>query len=267
MSYLALAPLYLMTAWALNPPVEERRDYFTPNLSGVVRALLLLGIVSSLFLWSVSKRGIDQEQRKTNVLFSLSFLFLALGAAAYIASGRLVDISEWMLNFVPRASDWDSRHQLLLGFGIALFISTLLMTIETTIRKRVFAGLIAICVVLNFSIMQGYFFDAQKQNEFVSILSKMNDISEWKSVVIADEAGVYNARDREVRSYEWEQMIVEAGGREDVKVMTTTRPCAIDQNPQSAVFLLMESSQGRFASMLKGGVGLSVQSTLVNICP
>jgi hypothetical protein len=247
--------------------VEAQRDYFTPSISGVARAILLLAAVCSVFVWSAIKAHADEELQKTNILFSLSFLVIAFGAAAYIASGRLVDISEWMLNFVPRASDWDSRHQLLLGVGIAMFASTLLMTIEKSVRMRVFAGFIAACLVLNFSMMQGYYFDAQKQNEVVSILSKLDDISEWKSVVVADEAEVYNARNRGVRSYEWEQMIVKAGGNKDVEVMTSVQPCTTDQNQQSAVFLLVESSQGRFASMLKGGVGISVRATSVSICP
>jgi hypothetical protein len=266
-SYVALAPLYLMLAWMFNPPAEERRDYFTPSLSGVARALLLIGIVVLLFIWTMSRKGIDQEQRKIRILFSLSFLFLAVGSAAYIASGRLVDVSEWMLNFVPRASDWDSRHQLLLGVGIALFVSTLLMTIEKSVRMRVFAGFIAACIVLNFSMMQGYYLDALKQKEVVSILSTNDEISDWKTVLVADEAEIYNARNRGIRSYEWEQMIVKAGGNEEVEVMTSVQPCTTDQNQQSAVFLLVESSQGRFASMLKGGVGLSIRATSVSICP
>lgn len=266
-SYLSLAPLYLLIAWMFDPPVEAQRDYFTPSFSGVARAILLLVAVCSIFVWSVIKAHADEEHRKTNILFSLSFLVIAFGAAAYIASGRLVDISEWMLNFVPRASDWDSRHQLLLGVGIALFVSTLLMTIEKSVRRRVFVGFIAVCVVLNFSMLQGYYFDAQKQNEVVSILSKLDDISEWKSVVVADEADVYNARNRGVRSYEWEQMIVKAGGNKDVAVVTSVQPCATEQNQVSAVYLLVESSQGRFTSMLKGGVGLTIRATSVSICP
>ena len=267
LSYVVLAPLYLMLAWIFNPPAEERRDYFTPSPSGVARALLLIGIVAMLFIWSVSKKGVDQEQRKVNILFCLSFLFLAFGSAAYIASGRLVDVSEWMLNFVPRASDWDSRHQLLLGVGIALFVSTLLMTIEKSVRMRVFAGFIAACIVLNFSMMQGYYLDALKQKEVVSILSTNDEISDWKTVLVTDEAEIYNARNRGIRSYEWEQMIIKAGGNEEVEVMTSVQPCTTDQNQQSAVFLLVESSQGRFASMFKGGVGISVRVTSVSICP
>ncbi len=201
------------------------------------------------------------------MLFSLSFLFLAFGAAAYIASGRLVDISEWMLNFVPRASDWDSRHQLLLGLGMSLFMSTFLMTIDKKRRTRVFVGFVALCVVLNFSMMQGYYFDALKQKEAVSLLSNIEEISEWKSVLVADEADVYNARNRGIRSYEWEQMIIKAGGNENVAVVTSFQPCAPDQIPASAVFLLVESSQGRLASMVKGGVGLRIRATSVSICP
>jgi hypothetical protein len=265
-SYFAIAPLYLFIAWVLSPPAQERRDYFTPSLSGVARALLVLLAASLVFVWTVSRKHKDQEQWKTNVLFSLSCLFLSFGAAAYIASGRLVDISEWMLNFVPRASDWESRHQLLLGLGISLLVSTLLMTINRNQRARVFVGFIALCVVLNFSMMQGYYFDALKQKEFVSLLSKVEGISAWEKVVVADEAGIYNARNRGVRSYEWEQMIVKAGGNEEVEVITSAQPCTTDKNQESAVLLLVESSQGRFASMLKGNVGLSVRASSVSIC-
>jgi hypothetical protein len=228
--------------------------------------LLLVG-VCLVFVWSASRTHADQEQRKTKILFSLSFLVIAFGAAAYIASGRLVDISEWMLNFVPRASDWDSRHQLLLGLGIALFVSTLLTTIEKSVRKRVFVGFIAVCVVLNFSMMQGYYLDALKQKEVVTILSRLDEISEWKLIVIADEADFYNARNRRVRSYEWKQMIIKAGGNENVAVATSIQPCIAEQKQEPAVYLLLESSQGRFASMLKGGVGLTIRATLVSICP
>lgn len=266
-SYLSVAPLYLLTAWVFSPPVEARRDYYTPSFYGIARSILLLVGVCLVFVWSASRAHADQEHRKTSILFSLSFLVIAFGAAAYIASGRLADISEWMLNFVPRASDWDSRHQLLLGVGIALFVSTLLTTIEKSVRTRVFVGFIAVCVVLNFSMMQGYYLDALKQKEVVAILSKLDELPEWKSILIADEADFYNARNRRVRSYEWKQMIIKAGGNENVAVSTSMQPCIAEQKQEPAVYLLLESSQGRFASMLKGGVGLTIRATLVSICP
>jgi hypothetical protein len=266
-SFLALAPIYLLIAWVFSPPVDERRDYFTPGLSGVVRAVVILLAVCVVFFWSVSRKQKDYEQQTTNVLFSLSFLCLAFGAAAYIASGRLVDVSEWMLNFVPRASDWESRHQLLLGIGISLFVSTLLMSIDKKRRARVFYGFIGLCVVLNFSMMQGYYFDALKQKEIISVLSKKENISDWKLVVVADEAIVYNARNRKIRSYEWEQMIIRAGGNEKVVVVTSTFPCETDQKQKSAVFLLIESSQGRLVSTVKGAVGLNIRVTSVSVCP
>ena len=172
-----------------------------------------------------------------------------------------------MLNFVPRASDWESRHQLLLGIGFALFVSTLLMSIDKKRRARVFAGFITLCIVLNFSMMQSYFLDALKQKEVVTFLSKIEDISDWKSVVVTDEASVYNARNRNIRSYEWEQMIVKAGGNQKVAVMTSTLPCATDQQQESAVLLLIEPSRGRLVSMVKGAVGLNIRVTTVSVCP
>ena len=200
------------------------------------------------------------------MLFSLSFFILVLGSAAYIASGRLVDISEGMLSFVPRASDWDSRHQLLLGLGVALFVSTLLMTIERAIRTRAFVVFVVVCVVLNVSMMQGYYFDALKQKEVISTLSKLDDASRWKSVLVVDLADVYNARNRGVRSYEWEQMIVKAGGNKNVAVVTSIQPCEIGQESEPAVYLLVTPSRGRLAAMVKGEVGINIQVTSVNLC-
>lgn len=264
--YLSVAPMYLLIAWKFDPPIKARRDYFTPSLLGVTRSFFLLLAVCLVFVWSVSRKHVDQHKRKTITLFALSFLVIALGASAYIASGRLVDISEWMLNFVPRASDWDSRHQLLLGLGIALFVSTLLMTIERSVRTKLFIGFVATCVVLNFSMMQGYYLDSLKQKEVVTILSKLDEISDWKLIVVGDEVGVYNARNREVRSYEWEELIKKAGGNKNVTVVTSFQPCPTGQSQTSAVYLYLESSRGRFTSMLKGGVGLTIRATSVSFC-
>lgn len=265
-SYFFIAPLYLCFAWLLSPPVDWRRDYYTPGLSGIVRAILVLALVCSFFIWTVFRKGKNEGDRDHHLLFSVSFLILGFGSAAYIASGRLVDVSEWMLNFVPRASDWDSRHQLLLGFGFALFLSTILISIEMTWRKQVFVGLVAVCVLLNISMMQGYFFDAMKQREAVSILSKHDGITDWERVIVIDEAVVYNARNRKVRSYEWEQIIVKAGGNKGISVVTETYPCPAGSAQEIAVLLLLESNRGRFTSMIKGDIALRIQKTEVNAC-
>jgi len=266
-SYYLIAPVYLMFAWIFSPPSGDRRDYFTPGLSGIVRTILVLILVCSFFLWIVFRKDTDDADWNQKLLFSVSFLCLGFGSAAYISSGRLVDVSEWMLNLVPRASDWESRHQLLLGIGIALFFSTLLVSVETTLRKQSFIVLVVGCVFLNISMMQGYFFDAMKQREAISILSKYDDLSDWQQVIVVDKAVVYNARNRKVRSYEWEQIIKKAGGGESISVMTETLPCSIGKMQDSAVLMILESNRGRFASMLRGGIGLTIRVASVAICP
>jgi hypothetical protein len=62
-------------------------------------------------------------------------------------------------------------------------------------------------------------------------------------------------------------MIVKAGGNEKVVVVTSTQPCSTDQNQESGVFLLIASSQGRLASMVKGEVKLSIGVNTASICP
>ena len=114
--------------------------------------------------------------------------------------------------------------------------------------------------------MQGYFFDAMKQREAVSILSKHDGITDWERVIVIDEAVVYNARNRKVRSYEWEQIIVKAGGNKGISVVTETYPCPADSAQEIAVLLLLESNRCRFTSMIKGDIALRIQKTEVNAC-
>jgi hypothetical protein len=263
---LGIAPIYLLVAWVFSPPAEERRDYFTPGLSGLTRAFLLLALVLAVFIWSVNRKNEDQQYWRMSMLFALSLLFIGFGSAAYVASGRLVDISEWILNFVPRASDWDSRHQLLLGVGISLLLSTFIMLMERRRRVAVFISITVICVALNVSMMQSYFLDALKQKEVISALSKAGDISLWQSVVVIDEAKVFNARGRSIRSYEWEQMIVKAGGNEKVSVISTTHPCPTDGEQEKTFVIRIEPTQGRLLSVVKREVGLQIQVESGLIC-
>ena len=140
------------------------------------------------------------------------------------------------------------------------------MTIERAIRTRAFVVFVVVCVVLNVSMMQGYYFDALKQKEVISTLSKLDDASQWKSVLVVDLADVYNARNRGVRSYEWEQMIIKAGGNKNVAVVTSIQPCEIGQESEPAVYLLVTPSRGRLAAMVKGEVGINIRVTSVNLC-
>jgi hypothetical protein len=264
--FLGIAPLYLLTAWVFSPPVQERRDYFTPGLLGLTRSFLLLAVVFAVFVWSTKRKNKEQEYWQRSMLFALSLLFIGFGSAAYVASGRLVDVSEWILNFVPRASDWDSRHQLLLGIGISLFLSTLIMSVERKRRTAVFVSVSATCVVLNVSIMQGYYLDSLKQKEVISALSTTEGISFWESVVVVDEAKVFNARGRNIRSYEWEQMIVKAGASEKVAVISDSHSCAANEKQKNAVFISIEPSKGRLSATIKRELGLNIRVDSVMIC-
>ena len=110
----------------------------------------------------------------------------------------------------------------------------------------------------------------QKLNRFVDesieLLSKYGDLSTWKAVIISDEAIAYNARNRSVRSYEWEQIIIKAGGSKDIEVITSTKPCSTDETPEKYVFLQIESSRGRLKAMITGDVGLLISRKDVLVC-
>lgn len=261
-----LAPAYLVSGWVFDPPEGDRVDYFTPSFVGVFRALLVLGLVTALVVFSVVRNHSQQRVWGGHNNLALASFVTILGSTAYMAAGRLVDISEWMLNFVPRASDWESRHQLLLGLGISFLISTFIISLNIEVQKVTFLGVLALCVVLNFSMMQGYFLDSLKQQQIITQLAKLDTAPTWNSVTVIDEATVFNARGRGVRSYEWEAMIQSATGNNHLSVSISLPVCSSDQQQIVSELLIIRSGRGRFSATVNRNPGITLSHETIVRC-
>jgi hypothetical protein len=179
-----------------------------------------------------------------------------------------VDVSEWMLNFVPRASDWESRNQLLLGIGLALLITGLVGPIDSKFKKRAVTVLLGSCVFLNFTFMQGYMLDAKKQEEVIHLLSNSDIVREGRVIMINDLAVRYNARGRLVRTYEWDGMLNRAFGETNYKSVNYEYiDCSNSENPVPDVLVTIDSSNGRFKSLLTSKIGINMTATKISPCP
>ena len=267
---LCIGGVYFAAMRLLDPPPGDRIAYYTPTISGVVRAVFLLA-VATYFLWR-SFRGLRPGARRDFdgvQLISLGFFSVALGAFAYIASGRLMDISEWILNFVPRASDWDSRQQLLLGLGFSLIIVGFLQLIPKGVAKRAFVLSLTACMLLNFMFMRDYLMDWKMQTQVIASLNSASIPANSKIVMVyqTDAAKKFNARGRMFRSYEWEALIASGMNKKEVSVVYNNRiDCSGDKNLIPDVLMTVDAKNSNLKALLTINPGAFVTLQEINPC-
>ena len=266
--FMMLAPSYWVASrtW-LKPTTEERLGYLTPTFPGTVRAgvvLVFTFLGATLAVRSYLKNSVRGNQLP---LIWIGMFITACGAFAYMTSGRLVDLSEWMLNFVPRASDWDSRHQLLLGFGLSLFIVGMLDSFGSTFKTTVMILGLIFCVGLNSSFMQGYYLDSLKQSETILAFKASEELRDAHVVMIDDQSEFLNARGRAFRSYEWESMLTKAFGDSGRIVINSS---FIDcSNPTIEIpefWVTILSKPGRLMATISGHVGIRLIVESIDPC-
>lgn len=266
MLLLLMAPTYWLFIKNAYPPSALHLAYYSPTLLGIIRGLFIMLIYTSFFGWTIWRFRGSRDTR--HFMIALGAVLITLGAFPYITSGRLVDVSEWMLNFVPRASEWDSRNQLLLGIGLALLITGLVGPIDSKFKKKAIAVVFGLCVFLNLTFMQGYMLDAMKQKQVIDVLSKSDVVREGHIIMVNDLAERYNARGRSVRTYEWDGMLKKAFGdgsrtSADYGYVDCNNP---DAKPPD-VLVTINSANGRFKSLLTRNVGIYLVAELINPCP
>ena len=263
-----IAPTYFVLVRLIDPPISSRTEYYTPSISGSAKGLLLV-LVSTYWVFN-SFRGtarLDSVNRKQ--LMSVGAFLVSIGAFAYMAADNLSDISEWMLNFVPRASDWDSRHQLLLGIGISLIVVGLIGEIYTLSRKKLFSLLLASCVILNFIMMKSYYLDWRKQIEVIELLKSGEFATTTKVIEVLDDVSArrFNARGRTIRGYEWEAIIQYATGRNDLIVRQRSPfGCSASSGDKPDTLLRIEAVGSHIDAFLHGNPGVVISIYSIPRC-
>lgn len=266
-AFALIAPAYwYLTRTILSPNSSARLNYLTPTFSGICRAFVLMTLLLIGVRWSLSQKSDANEDFRRQILWFGAFT-TGCGAFAYVTSGRLVDLSEWMLNFVPRESDWDSRHQLLLGLGLSLVIVGLLGPLNTAFKRSAATVCLLLCVSLNVLFMQSYYLDSLKQKEILQLFQRSADINESNVIMIEDNATVFNARGRGVRSYEWEGMLRSLFGNDGKKVIGST---FIDCGTPGTIIpdsrAIISATNGRMRALLTRSIGLQISVTKIKPC-
>lgn len=245
------------------------REYYVPRPLGVIRGGLFVLVAGVILTVGATRRGWAFQSHSRPLLASIGFFAVALGASTYMAGGHLVDLSDWLISFVPNFSDWDSRHQLLLGLGIALMLCGAVVDPNESNMSRnrlhVVASIIGIFCVLNFTFSQEYYLDSLKQEQVISAFGDIPSLKTENVVMIDDQALRFNARGRAIRSFEWQEMINISLGRTQPIVVEPLRyvNCA-EFSPTEIIQITAQN--GRLESLLTRNLGIQVQSIDISPC-
>ena len=254
----ALPVFYLAMRQLFWPPTSGYAEMYKPQSLGLIRGLLFVIVCSIPAVYGLLMKK-NSRPESNYYIVSFGLFALAIAAFPYMVGGHLVDISDWLIGFIPNFSDWNSRHQLLLPFGLALIIAGSLK-LDSTKPLRwnsspVLSTIIAICVVLNITFAQEYFLDGKKQDSIMAAMADNAGLKNASSILIDDSAVRFNARGRGIRSYEWEAMLEKVFGNNSRKVSYLQYVNCAEFQPDA--ILHISAPNGRLESTLRRHVDIN----------
>jgi len=260
--FATIAPVHWIIERRFNTPQEGWRDYYTLRPLGILRGSALLFVCLIAILWVLKLRRTHAFENKRYALVVIGMTITAIGAFPYIVGGYLVDISAWLLAFVPGFSADASRHQLLLGLGLAITTTGVIGSVDSAFKRHCLAVLFGICVMWNITYMHSYYLDALKQDQLVAAFRQSSELKNSRVIMINDLTDAFNARGRLSIYYEWDPLLAKAFGdnlRSSIAEMTYVR-CNDPIIPDT--ILTITARNGRFESTLTRDIGieLSVES-------
>ena len=266
---LFLSPIcYLICRSAFWPPNDHFDSYNTPQIQGTVRGFLILILLTIPLCMICIKAFKGKFISQSEVFISAGLFSTGVAAFPYQTGGFLVGLSDWMINFVPNYSDWNSRHQLFLPLGLSLLVYGALTrkgSLDGKDSKNVALWVVlSTCVLLNVTFSQEYFLDAKKQSAIISEIAMSKDLLGYERILIDDSTVRFNARGRSIRSYEWEGMFVNALGENNWDIRNIQYVDCNEFKPE--LVLRITSSDGRLKSTLLRRVAINIGLEEIQPC-
>ncbi len=174
-----------------NPIIQFLNSgYFLINLEFNIFLFLILAYIISKILPNYNK--------KYNLKFTTKQVFV-FGILTTI----LVLFPYWIVGHTPTFVDWNSRHQLLMPFGMSFIFFSIYCFLNFQKWFLVFVVTISISININFYF--DLFKDWNKQMELKSIFE--NRVEEYSDKIIIIKDYTDNAFDRTFRYYEWNGLL------------------------------------------------------------
>ena len=259
--------VYLVIRQIFWPVTGNLAVTYSPKFLGIIRAFMFIAVCSiPLALYIASSKY--SRIKRPNLLVAVGCFAISIAAFPYMLGGHLVDISDWLIAFIPNFSDWNSRHQLTLALGISLIIvGSMKMDKSEKLKWNtypVLTTLLAVFVLLNVTFAQEYFLDGRKQTAVIEAMASNPDLKSVQSVLIDDQAVRFNARGRTIRSYEWEKMLQKALGTDHINVSYLQYVDCKEFQPDA--ILHINAPNGRLESTLRGKVVIDLSVEKIDPC-
>jgi hypothetical protein len=112
-----------------------------------------------------------------------------------------------ILGHPPTFSEWTSRHQLLLPFGISLLIWVFIKKLSSLNAEILFKLIISASIAYNISQYSAAIIDWRKQKELIRLIRSSDEIKNSNLIVFEDLTKTHNAFNRSYRFYEWSGLL------------------------------------------------------------
>jgi len=208
-------------------------------------------------------RRLRRTVSRESYQFSIGLAVLAAGTFPYLAVGHFANVSDWLLPFLPDQSDWNSRHQLLQPFGLALILVAIARMFRARMRPFLLLVLLT-SVALNTATYSGYHLDAMKQREFIAAVkageAHLRDVF---AVVVDDQAQRFNARGRDIRPYEWTAILNRATNRALPADRFSIDYCDLSR---PSMLITVSADRSRLTSLIRNRIDLKVDFNGFSMC-
>ena len=206
--FVVLPVIYWFLEPKLNPVLDPvRLAYWTPSKSGSTRGLIV-GIIILIFAtYLIAFKKFRYAEQRGPIQFLVGVFLIWIGMFPYMTLGHFPNLSSILIGFVPGASDWDSRHQLLMPLGMGIAIIGAINYFGSSKLVRGVAAVCSISILINFTIQQDYYLDSIKTANIIATLRNNSDLDTVEMVLVNDQALRFNARGRFVRSFEWDAIL------------------------------------------------------------
>lgn len=264
--FLAIGPAYWFVEPILNPTLDKvRAAYYTPSASGIARGLVVGMIVSAIPTWLIGFKKYRYVSHRWAIQISVGLVVTWVGMFPYMALGHFPNLNSLLIGFVPGASDWDSRHQLLMPLGLAIVIVGSFNALNSArlLRGVLVVGLLSTLVNLTFS--QEYLLDSIKTDRIIRQFETNDDIQGVRVALIDDQALRFNARGRAIRSYEWDAMLHAANP--DLNQQTDILRYVDCSALTPDAIITVTASHGKLRTLLTRDPGISVSVRPIQPCP
>mgnify|MGYP003341982136 FL=1 len=253
-----IAPLlYWFVEPVLNPNLDHVREaYYTPKFSGLMRGCLISIPIITSALVGLKKFDWRYSTHRGHIQILSGVALIWLGIFPYMAIGHFANLNSLFIGFVPGASDWDSRHQLLMPLGIAVLVVGVINYFEVKKIRESLLTILIVCTVLSTTFTHEYYLDSIKTRDVITELKNFPELQDAKLVMFDDQATRFNARGRRLRPYEWKGILQEAFPNHEIDADVIGLVRCTNSIPDYVVTIL--TTNGRLRALLTRDTGVQV---------